>query len=335
MRKHKRGLVLLGAAMALILASTGVLAARNHLFGTSTNAGPEVAIQSENQPVTPATGSSATPVPNAPNTQSQPQATPAGDDGWNPTYTALKADLVEYLDGVDGEWSIYFKDLDSGKTFGISPDEPIPAASTVKVPVVLYASRLASQGKLSWDEQLTYVASRDYRTGSGSLQYTAEDGDKFTIRQLCDLAIVESDNVAWKMLERRLGVDNIAAFMEQLGGETVYPDGQNVSTARDMVAYMQAALSFGQKDSGGKQLLYDLAHTIWNTGLNRFIAGEVTVAHKEGDVNGVSNDVGVVYADHPYVVAVMSKGQDDVEAGFQRIGEISRLIYQYQESLSS
>lgn len=261
------------------------------------------------------------------------------EEQWNPDYAPLERELRERIEEINREtgqeWGIYFEDLTSGKTFGVNEDLWVPAASTVKVPVVLYASYLVSRGDLSWDERLTYVASSDWRGGAGSLQFTARDGDTFTIRELAEKAIVESDNIAWKLLERRLGKGNIANFMWELGGTVVYPNGENVSTPRDMALYMKAALSFSQQSREGKKLMYDLAHTIWNTGLNRFIAEQVEVAHKEGDITGVANDVGVVYAKHPYVLAIMSKGHYDVEAGFEEIGRISKIIYDYQMSLET
>lgn len=261
------------------------------------------------------------------------------EEQWNPDYAPLEREVRERIEEINREtgqeWGIYFEDLTSGKTFGVNEDLWVPAASTVKVPVVLYASYLVSRGELSWDERLTYVASRDWRGGAGSLQFTARDGDTFTIRELAEKAIVESDNIAWKLLERRLGKENIANFMRELGGTVVYPNGENVSTPKDMALYMKAALSFAQQSEEGKKLMYDLCHTIWNTGLNRFIGDDVEVAHKEGDITGVANDVGVVYAKHPYVLAIMSKGHQDVEAGFEEIGRISKTIYAYQMSLET
>lgn len=255
-----------------------------------------------------------------------------GDNPWDPDYEPLKARLQEYLNGLGtrAEWGVFFKDLTSQNTFGIQEDLLVPAASTVKVPVVLFAATLASEGHLSWNEQLTYRAERDWRGGAGSLQFTAKDGDIFTIRELAEKSITESDNVAWKMLERRLGLENIAAFMREIGGTNVYPDWQNVSTARDMVTYMQATLDFAEKSpENGQDILHWLSNTIWNTGLNRFIT-EVEVGHKEGDITGVSDDMGIVYANHPYLIAIMSKGQDDVELGFEHIGHLSRIVYDYQ-----
>ncbi|MEW6046085.1 MAG: serine hydrolase, partial [Bacillota bacterium] len=252
---------------------------------------------------------------------------------WSPDYGPLQARLRAYLSAQPEKWGLYFKDLASGKAFGVNEYVEIPAASTVKVAVVLYASHLVAEGKLSWDEQLTYYAQRDWRGGAGTLQFTAKDGDSFTIRELAEKAIRDSDNIAWKMLERRLGKQNIINFMWSIGGENVYPGGQNISTPKDNATYMEAALNFAKQNRDGEKLIFDLAHTVWNTGLNRYIT-EVPVAHKEGDVTGVADDVGIVFADFPYILSIMSEGHADVEAGFEKIGEISRLVYDYQRSLS-
>ena len=251
---------------------------------------------------------------------------------WNPDYAPLEARLREFLSAQPEEWGVYFKDLVSGDTFGINENVQIPAASTVKVAVVLYASQLVHEGKLSWNERLIYSSERDWRSGAGTLQFTAKDGDTFSIRELAEKAIRDSDNVAWKMLERRLGKQNIIEFMRRIGGTVVYPGGQNISTPKDNATYMEAALNFARQSPEGQKLIFDLAHTVWNTGLNRYIT-EVPVAHKEGDITGVADDVGIVFSDFPYILSVMSRGHEDVEAGFEKIGQISRLVYDYQQSL--
>ncbi len=253
-----------------------------------------------------------------------------GENPWNPDYGPLRTQLEEKIATFSAEWGVYFKDLTSGKTFGIREEMPVAAASTVKVPVVLYAATLVAEGKLSWNERLTYESWRDWRGGAGSLQFTAKDGDTFSIRELAEKSIRESDNVAWKMLEKRLGLENIAGFMRSVGGLHVYPNWQNISTAKDMVTYMQAVLDFTEKHPEiGDDILHWLSTTIWNTGLNRYI-DEVEVGHKEGDITGISDDVGIVWANHPYLIAIMSKGQDDVELGFERIGQLSRIVFDYQ-----
>ena len=55
--------------------------------------------------------------------------------------------------------------------------------------------------------------------------------------------------------------------------------------------------------------------------MNRYI-DEVVVAHKEGDIMGVADDVGIIYANYPYILSVMSQGHDDVEAGLNSSGVV-------------
>lgn len=256
------------------------------------------------------------------------------DSAAAPDYEPLRRELLRYLQGRDGVFGIYFKDLQSQETVEVNSEEPITAASTIKVPVVLYLNTLVAQGKEDWKTRVTYNSAVDYQDGAGILQFTARDGDSFSLRVLANLAITISDNIANRMLMRHLGRDSIIDFMEDLGGKTVYPGGRNITTARDMGAYMQAVLDFADKHPAeGKRLLDDMANPIYHVGLPGKLPRDLVVAHKEGDVYGVANDVGIVFAERPYILTVLSDGVYDVDQGFATIAEISRIVYDYQMSL--
>ncbi|MDQ0287622.1 beta-lactamase class A [Desulfofundulus luciae] len=261
-----------------------------------------------------------------------------GDKDWSfrqvPDYQPLQEQLKEYLAQQPGVYGIYFKDLHSGTSFDINGDEPITAASTVKVPVVLYLNHLVAQGKLNWDDRVVYDSKQDYQGGAGILQFSARDGDSYSLRVLANLSITISDNIAYRMLVRHLGKDNVARFMRDLGGQTVFPGGENITTARDMGRYMEAVLEFSREHPAlGERLLDDMANPIYHVGLPGKLPPEVRVAHKEGDVWGVANDAGIVFAEHPYILVVLSRGETDVDKGFARIAEISRMVYDYQMNL--
>jgi beta-lactamase class A len=54
----------------------------------------------------------------------------------------------------------------------------------------------------------------------------------------------------------------------------------------------------------------------------------VTVAHKTGSVQGVRNDVGIVYAgDHTYGIALMSKRGESGAAAIELLAQISKIVY--------
>ena len=250
-------------------------------------------------------------------------------------YTPLQQQIQAFIQTRPQQFGIYFKDLRSGQQWGIHAEQPIPAASTVKVPIALYVNELVAQGRLRWSDRIRYEKAVDYAPGAGVLQYEAIDGNSYTLRVLTNLLITISDNVAWRMLERFLGRENIAAFMRRLGGRTVFPGGRNITTARDMGVYMAAVLNFARRRPDlGERLLDDLSHTIWDVGLPGQLPPHVRVAHKEGSITGVADDVGIVFARRPYILCVLSQGVEDVDAGFADIARISRLVYDFQERLA-
>ncbi|WP_338823889.1 hypothetical protein MHOCP_20530 [Moorella humiferrea] len=251
-----------------------------------------------------------------------------------PDYSSLKKQIEDFLATQPGTYGVYFKDLISGQSFGINADMPLPAASTVKLPTVLFINHLVAQGKLDWQQKLVYNSAADYQGGSGILQFSVKDGDKLTLRTLTTLAITTSDNIAYNMLRNFVGKGSIASFMQSLGGQTVFPDGQNLSTARDMATYLQAALDFAKTNPDGRRLLDDMANGIYNEGIPLMIPAGVTVAHKEGFVWGSPADVGVVFGSRPFIVTVLSQGVEDPDHGFANIATIAKMLYDYQENLA-
>ncbi|MBE3599276.1 MAG: serine hydrolase [Limnochordaceae bacterium] len=251
-------------------------------------------------------------------------------------YGPLQRQILGFIETRPQRFGIYFKDVRSGQEWGMDADRPFQAASTVKVPIALLVNQLVAEGKLHWSDRITYRKDLDYAGGAGVLQFDGIDGTSYSLRVLTNLLITVSDNVAWQMLTRFLGKETIAAYMRQLGGKTVFPGGENVSTARDMGAYMQAVLDFASRHPDlGNRLLDDLSHTIWHVGLPGRLPPTVRVAHKEGDVQGVADDVGIVFARQPYILAIMSEGVQDIESGFADIARISRMVYDFQEKVAA
>lgn len=251
-----------------------------------------------------------------------------------PDYGPLRQELSQYIQGQGGRIGVYFCDIRSGASFGINEREPITAASSIKAPIVLYLLQQVADGKLSLEDMVVYQAATDYSDGAGVIQFFTQDGTRYSLGVLANLAISVSDNIAWKMLLRHLGKENIAAYFRSLGGETVYPGGANVSTARDLGIYLQAILDFAAAHPDlGNSLLAHMSHTIFDEeGIPPGVPDHVQVAHKVGTVTGVANDIGIVFlADRPYILCVMTEGVgQSVDDGFAVIAEISRRVYRFQ-----
>lgn len=248
-------------------------------------------------------------------------------------YAALQQQIRDYLAKEEGTYGIYFQDLITGHEFGINENRLLPAASTVKLPAVLLINSLVDRGILDWQEKLVYNPGLHYQGGSGILQFSVQYGNRFSLRTLCTMAITTSDNIAYNMLRHFVGLGTIADYMTAIGGQNVFPNGRNLNTARDMGAYVRAAVNMGRYSANGRRLLDDMANSVYNEGIPAMLPPGVTVAHKEGFIYGSTNDVGVVYGSRPFVVTFLSENVTDDLRGFENIARITRMIYDYQENL--
>jgi len=253
-----------------------------------------------------------------------------------PDYGPLNLQVNAYLDTLPGDYAVYFQDLASGQGFGINDEAPTPPASTIKLPVVLYLYEQIASGKLNWNDRVTYSQELDYQSGAGVLQSWARDGYAFSLRALATVCITISDNIALNMLVRYLGQENVVAWLKNIGKNTAHPFGNGPSTARDLGAFLNELIRFArQQPKLGGRLLNDLAYTIYHVGLPGKLPPQLVVSHKEGSMNGVADDAGIVFSQRPYILVVMSQNlpYPDEETGFIYIAQISRLCYDYQQQL--
>lgn len=239
----------------------------------------------------------------------------------------LQSDLNSYMQDKSGRWGVYIYDLQTGDTVSYNPDDVFPTASTFKVPMVMYILDEAAHGRADLNEPLAYTAD-NYEDGTGILQDEVSEGSTYTVRQLMELAITQSDNIATNMLLRRFGRENVYAFETRLGGRVVTQDNQNVSTAADMGLYLRELFNPQVTAPASREMLLQwMENTAFHDRLEAGLPAGVRVAHKIGTLDNVCNDVGVVFTPkHTYIISVMSadNGEDysaDVIAG------ISQLMY--------
>jgi len=256
---------------------------------------------------------------------SQKPKTPPQQNITNQNYDDLKAEIISYLQNYKGQYGVYYYDLTTGQEFGIDDEDQYTAASTEKIPINLCLYTGIESGAVNPEDTLTYLQ-EDYEGGTGGIQYE-KVGTQYTIEELSRLSIVDSDNVAANMLIRFLGMQNIKDYMRQVGGQVVV-DNQNVSSPRDMGLYMKLVYEFSENNGAlGNELMNNfLSPDLYNDRLPALLPKSVKVAHKIGNEVGAIDDVGIVFAAKPYIVAVMSTGVNEAEAPAV-IANISKMIY--------
>jgi hypothetical protein len=82
-----------------------------------------------------------------------------------------------------------------------------------------------------------------------------------------------------------------------------------------------------------KQMIAILEHQEINTLLPEPLP-DIPIAHKTGSFDDTLNDVGIVYAEQPYVIAVMTTNLPSLPVGRQFIRRISKVAYNHFVALA-
>jgi D-alanyl-D-alanine carboxypeptidase len=119
------------------------------------------------------------------------------------------------IQGFPGSVSLYATNLDTGVSYGLRADAPVPTASTIKLPIMVELFAEAGEGRLDWNQKLV-LTDQDKVSGSGVLTEFSS-GDAVPIRALMHLMIVVSDNTATNLILDRIGGNAVNVRMAQLG----------------------------------------------------------------------------------------------------------------------
>src|SRR5678816_296082 len=114
-----------------------------------------------------------------------------------------------------GKVSLFAKNLDTGETYGMNPDERVRTASTIKIAVMIEAFARVAEGKAKWTDEVVLTKEKKV-SGSGILNELS-DGLKLTLRDAVNLMMMISDNTATNLVLDVLTTDAVNARMESLG----------------------------------------------------------------------------------------------------------------------
>jgi beta-lactamase class A len=257
--------------------------------------------------------------------------------------TAELTDLKTQLQALAAENpdlapAAFFVDLDTGAYMDLNGSQALPAASTIKVPILIAFFEDVDAGKISLEEPLT-LRQEHIAEGSGNMQYDGP-GKSYTALETATKMIIISDNTATNMLIERLGGaealnQRFASWgLTETAIHNKLPDleGTNTTSPKDL-GNLMAQVSQGQLVSlrNRDRLLGIMQRTENNTLLPKGLGEGATIAHKTGTIDSVIADAGIV--DLPtgkrYIAAVMVKRPNNDERAEELIRKFSSKVYQY------
>lgn len=232
---------------------------------------------------------------------------------------------------------VFLVDLDTGSYVDINGDSSLPAASTIKVPILIAFFQDVDAGKIRLDEILT-MQQEMIAGGSGNMRFKPA-GTQYAALEVAKNMMTISDNTATNMLIARLGgIEAINQRFRSWGLTSTairnpLPDlsGTNTTSPKELVNLL-AMVSQGKLVSmrSRDQILDIMRQTERDHLLPSGLGTGARAYHKTGDIGTLLADAGVI--DTPtgkrYVAAVMIQRPNNDPRAEKLISSISRAAYQ-------
>ncbi len=234
------------------------------------------------------------------------------------------------------ETGIFAVEPSTGRFIDVHGEKAYPAASMIKVPVLVALLR-AMDNKTVQPEQLLIIRPDLIAGGSGFLQWR-KPGTKVSVKETAELMIIFSDNTATNMIIDLLGGKEALNKqfhewgLQQTDIRNLLADfdGTNTTSPYDLT-YLLGKIDCGELISPqSREFMYNIMYkTTVRTLLPPGLGPGAKIAHKTGDIGGMVGDSGIVTAadGKRYIVTVQVARPHNDHRANELIRDISRIVY--------
>jgi len=211
-------------------------------------------------------------------------------------------DQIEALtENRRGTYGVYVYRFDGQLEYGVHQDEVFPAASLIKLPVMLTLYQEAEKGKLSLV---------DYRV-------------------LAEAMGKRSDNAAFRRLVKVLGAQKIQKTIDDLGMTKTSLE-KNDTTPKDIGLFFRKLYQESLvTDEHREEIFSFLTETEFEDRIPAGIPSGVRVIHKIGTEIGSFSDAGIIESANPFVLVIISKNAREAEAQ-EVLPQIAKKVWEFE-----
>ncbi|WP_226674550.1 serine hydrolase [Rossellomorea aquimaris] len=224
----------------------------------------------------------------------------------------------------------------------INGHQSYPAASLIKLPILMEGFRQAEEGKISLLDKVSIPI--EGRVGGAGVLASLSEEISLNIEDLLTLMIIVSDNTASNFLIDRLGSSAIQGLCDSLNlkqtkllrkfmdFQAIEQGYNNHTSAMDILTCLKLidkSPNYSLNSRG--KMLNILHHQQFKDKLPSLMDLEmVFVANKTGELPGVEHDCGILrYGNkHAYIAVLIDKLEDN-ESGKGTIAKVGKLIYDF------
>ena len=240
------------------------------------------------------------------------------------TLPMLKANLEQIIAGYDGSWSVYVKDLNTGRAFTIN-DVPMKSASVLKLFVLGTVYRAIEAGELERTGDVVNLMSGMITASSNentnALLYLLGSGSYADgIKKVNDF--IQEEGYSSETVEYN-GFQNAATVVD--------PNHFNQVGARDCGRFLEKVY---RRTFGPRMVCSEIETWMLNqqhrSKIPAGIDSRSQVGNKTGETDDTENDVGIVYTPcGDYIVCILSNSWESKQTAQQRVAALSKEIYSY------
>jgi beta-lactamase class A len=238
----------------------------------------------------------------------------------------LESQVAQIAEQHHGQIAVFAKDLKTGQTVALKPDEPVQTASVIKLAVLYEAMEQIRAGKAHWEDKVTLT--KENQTGGSGVLGFFDTPATLTLKDVLFMMVIVSDNTATNVAIDKIGLDAVNAEMGQLGLKNTWlykkvgkpPSGPmpadqkkfglGKTTAKEMATLMERIVTcqLGNDAAGPSEAdraicgvaLHMLRSQFYRDGVPRYLepidSSEEgsAIANKIGALDAVRNDVDAI-----------------------------------------
>ena len=238
------------------------------------------------------------------------------------------------LDRTRGVAGVVVREVSGTTFFSQRPDEVFPAASVIKIPLVMALYADAAEGRISLEERVPVGAT----VGGTGILGDLRDVRDISLRDLAMLTIALSDNTATNRLIDRLSVARVDERMAEWGCvRTKLARGmfdwdaqkrglENVASPAELAALLEKLVCGELVDRATSDAVIALLERCQDDAMLRRYLGKVgRVANKTGTLAATRNDAAIIFGPaRTVVVAAFMREVSDPLVAVHILGLIGR-----------
>lgn len=265
-------------------------------------------------------------------------------------------DLALKISQIMKKQTLYFAisvlDQVSGYSFSINRENIFHAASTFKTAILLAVMRMDQDHEVSIHD--TIVIQNQFESIVDGSLYSLEDdssdpditftqvGQSVTIKELLDIMIEKSSNLATNNLIKFISLDKINRKINSMGSGVKIVRGisddkaygeciNNLISAHDLEHLYEIILDKRSLDDRHKQMIIEI---LKKSSEHDRLAGKLPpsaeIAHKPGNTSKVLHDSGIIIPESgdPYLITILASEYKSSARTAKAMGDVSLLVYE-------